>query len=190
MNNLQIVHDLDFSETNDLRRSSDNFTTSSNSNRPVNYIDEEQEDDKLNDNVEIDDEDLNMDSGNEGYHEDCMYKYADNNSDEEYEEGEIFDDDTVKRSDKIVSNEERITKPYITKYERNRLLGNRIKQILMGAPPRIKGVEHLPAKKIAELELKHKIMPLVIIRPLPDGKKEKWYIREFLNMDDFESKET
>ena len=37
-------------------------------------------------------------------------------------------------------------------------------------------------KQIAELELKNKTIPIIIIRPLPNGHIEEWKVSEFLNI--------
>ena len=65
----------------------------------------------------------------------------------------------------------RIGPPWLTKYERARVIGARALQIALGAPPLIP-LEHLKSKnpiRIAEEELKRKVLPLVIRRWLPNG---------------------
>ena len=64
------------------------------------------------------------------------------------------------------------------KYERVRLLGDRAQQLALGAKPMLKNIEGLSTKEIAELEIKNNVIPLIIERPLPNGKKERWYISE------------
>ena len=66
----------------------------------------------------------------------------------------------------------------MTKYEKNRIIGDRSKQIALGAKPLIKDASHLSSKEIAELELKHNVLPLIIERPLPNGMKERWRVSE------------
>lgn len=118
--------------------------------------------------------------------EPCLYKKA-NLSDSE-EEGddeaeEVFDDEdedekNTKGENIYVPKEQRITKPFLTKYERVRLIGDRTKQLSGGAKPLIKNVDHLSAEEIAKLELQHNIIPLIIERPLPNGLKERWTVNE------------
>ena len=79
---------------------------------------------------------------------------------------------------KYIKPEDRITKPYLFEFERVRILGERAKQISMGAKPMIKNVDNLDPKTIAKLELTNKIIPLIILRELPDGRIEKWKIEE------------
>ena len=80
--------------------------------------------------------------------------------------------------DEIVKPEERVTKPFLTKFERVRLLGDRAKQLSLGAKPMLKNTELLNPKEIARLELEKKVIPLIIERTLPNGKKERWNITE------------
>ena len=68
----------------------------------------------------------------------------------------------------------------MTIYERVRLLGERAKQISLGAKPMVKNVDNLGPKEIARLELEQKVLPLIIIRTLPNGLKEKWRVNELL----------
>ena len=79
---------------------------------------------------------------------------------------------------KVVSGESRITKPYLTKYERIPLLACRSQQLFFGAQPMIKDVGNLSSLEIAKLELEYKIIPLVIERPLPGNVVENWKISE------------
>ena len=75
------------------------------------------------------------------------------------------------------------TIPFLTKYERARILGQRAKQINMGAQSFIK----IPANVIdgiiiAELELKQKKIPFIIKRPLPNGACEYWNVNDLENI--------
>lgn len=150
--------------------------------------DEEVEDeDDLNDNIEIDDEDKEIVDEKQEKIDDieCFYKYVnqeddDKENDNEDIDEEYFEEDIKEYSD-IVPNEDRITKPFLTKYERVRLIGDRVRQLSLGAKPMIKNVEQLSPNEIAELELKHNVIPLYIERPLPNGKKERWYIKELIH---------
>lgn len=83
----------------------------------------------------------------------------------------------LKRNLKVPDNE-RVTIPKLTKYEKVRLLGTRAKQISDGSKVFIKSKKVRNAMDIAELELKHKVIPLKIKRPLPNGKYEIWSIKE------------
>jgi DNA-directed RNA polymerase I, II, and III subunit RPABC2 len=71
------------------------------------------------------------------------------------------------------------TIPYLTKYERARILGQRAKQINSGVQPFIKVPENvIDGYIIAEMELKEKRIPFIIRRPLPNGGSEYWSIKD------------
>ena len=75
------------------------------------------------------------------------------------------------------------TIPYLTKYERARILGQRAKQIESGATPFIKVPENMiDGYLIAELELKQGRIPFIIRRPMPNGGSEYWKINDLENI--------
>lgn len=152
---------------------------------------EVEDEDKLDEDVEIEEEEDDVSDESEAaeaavteegeYKEKCIYKHADEGSDDEFDDinEEIFSDD--KDDEKLperVPDNERITKPIMTKYEMVRLLGIRTRQIALGAKPMIKNTDNLSSKEIAALELKMNMIPLIIIRPLPNGRKEYWRVSE------------
>lgn len=77
-----------------------------------------------------------------------------------------------------VLGEERITKPFLFDYERIALLSKRTKQLSSGAKSMIKDSIEMPAYTVAELELEHNVIPLIIGRMLPNGKEELWKVGE------------
>jgi DNA-directed RNA polymerase I, II, and III subunit RPABC2 len=77
------------------------------------------------------------------------------------------------------------TIPYLTKYERARVLGQRAKQIEYGknlengSKPFVKVPENVvDGYVIAELELQQKKIPFIIRRPIPSGGFEYWSIKD------------
>jgi len=71
------------------------------------------------------------------------------------------------------------TLPYLTKYERARVLGQRAKQINSGAKSFVKIPENvIDGYLIAELELSQKRVPFIIRRPIPGGACEYWKLRD------------
>lgn len=75
----------------------------------------------------------------------------------------------------------RITTPYLTKYERARVLGTRALQIAMCAPVMVELEGETDPLEIAYKELKAKKIPIIIRRYLPDGSWEDWGIDELIN---------
>ncbi|QRV83457.1 DNA-directed RNA polymerases I, II, and III subunit RPABC2 [Ceratobasidium sp. AG-Ba] len=77
-------------------------------------------------------------------------------------------------------NKERITTPYLTKYERARILGTRALQISMNAPVLVPLDGESDPLQIAMKELAQRKIPLVIRRYLPDGSFEDWSVSELI----------
>ncbi|KAI8053487.1 RNA polymerase, subunit omega/K/RPB6 [Syncephalis plumigaleata] len=69
---------------------------------------------------------------------------------------------------------DRTTTPYMTKYERARILGTRALQISMNAPVLVELEGETDPLVIAHKELVEKKIPLIIRRFLPDGSYEDW----------------
>ncbi|KAI0461245.1 hypothetical protein LJB42_001263 [Komagataella kurtzmanii] len=87
-----------------------------------------------------------------------------------------------KRSNKelAILKEERTTTPYLTKYERARILGTRALQISMNAPVLVDIEGETDPLQIAMKELSQRKIPLVIRRYLPDGSYEDWGCDELI----------
>ena len=74
----------------------------------------------------------------------------------------------------------RKTSPYMTKYERARIIGTRALQISMNAPVMVDTEGLIDPMEIAEKELNAKLVPFIIRRYLPDGSFEDWKVSELL----------
>jgi DNA-directed RNA polymerase subunit K/omega len=89
----------------------------------------------------------------------------------------------VRDQNGIIVDDLHRTLPYLTKYERTRILGQRAKQINSGATPFVKVPENvIDGYLVAELELKQKRIPFIIRRPLPNGGSEYWNIKDLENI--------
>ena len=85
----------------------------------------------------------------------------------------------VRDSNNIIIDPLHRTIPFLTKYEKARILGQRAKQIETGAKPFISVPENIiDGYVIAELELQQKRIPFIIRRPIPGGAFEYWNIRD------------
>jgi DNA-directed RNA polymerase I, II, and III subunit RPABC2 len=85
----------------------------------------------------------------------------------------------VRNSDNIIIDPLHKTIPFLTKYEKTRILGQRAKQIEMGARPFISVDEKIiDSYIIAELELREKKIPFIIKRPIPNGGFEYWHVKD------------
>uniref|UniRef100_A0A6C0KUF0 Uncharacterized protein n=1 Tax=viral metagenome TaxID=1070528 RepID=A0A6C0KUF0_9ZZZZ len=77
------------------------------------------------------------------------------------------------------------TLPYLTKYEKARILGQRAKQINSGMTAFVKVPENIiDGYLIAEMELAQKRIPFIIKRPVPGGGCEYWRVSD-LELIDF-----
>ena len=71
------------------------------------------------------------------------------------------------------------TCPYLSKFEKTRVLGQRAMQINAGAPAFVKVPENIvDGYLIAEMELSQKKVPFIIRRPLPNGGSEYWKLSD------------
>ena len=85
----------------------------------------------------------------------------------------------TKNSDGIIIDPLHRTIPFLTKYERARILGQRANQIETGAKPLVRVPENVvDGYIIAELELKEKKIPFIIRRPIPGGACEYWNLKD------------
>ena len=67
--------------------------------------------------------------------------------------------------------------PILTKYEKARILGERARQLEEGAQAFVKvPPEIIDSYIIAEMELKEKVIPFILERPLPNGGCEYWRV--------------
>ncbi|KAI0128904.1 DNA-directed RNA polymerases I [Xylariales sp. AK1849] len=84
------------------------------------------------------------------------------------------------QKDKKIPAEERTTTPYMTKYEKARILGTRALQISMNAPVLVDLEGETDPLQIAIKELREKKIPLIVRRYMPDGYYEDWTCEELL----------
>jgi DNA-directed RNA polymerase subunit K/omega len=131
-------------------------------------------------NEEEEDEEEEDEGGDDG---DCLYRFTGKKKKVKDVLADIDVEDDFFEEDQIISStfvepSKRMTKNYLTIYERVRILGERAKQLSLGAKALIKGAENMDPKLVARMELEKKIIPLIIIRTLPNGQKEKWKVSE------------
>ncbi|KAK4170755.1 putative DNA-directed RNA polymerases I, II, and III subunit [Triangularia setosa] len=82
--------------------------------------------------------------------------------------------------DKKIPNDQRKTTPYMTKYEKARILGTRALQISMNAPVLVDLEGETDPLQIAIKELREKKIPLIVRRYMPDGTYEDWTCEELM----------
>jgi DNA-directed RNA polymerase I, II, and III subunit RPABC2 len=131
---------------------------------------EDEEDDEFDDNyLQKFDNDLIKNYVND-FHPECL-----NHNYDEISKLTIV----TRNQDGIIVDPLHRTIPYLTKYEKARVLGQRAKQIETGAKPLVKVPENIvDSYIIAELELREKKVPFIIRRPIPGGGCEYWNIKD------------
>lgn len=78
---------------------------------------------------------------------------------------------------------EKKTRPYITKFEKAKIIGVRAEQLAVGAKANIEVPEYLTdVRKIAENEFYEKKIPFIIRRKLPGGEYEYFRLTDFKNI--------
>lgn len=137
-------------------------------------------------NLIIDDDDDDEDEYDESYLQKFDSEITKNYINEYHPECLIHNYDEITKLAMVVRDSTNIiidplhkTIPFLTKYERARILGQRAKQIETGARPLVKLPENvIDSYVIAELELQQKRIPFIIRRPIPDGGCEYWNLKD------------
>ena len=71
------------------------------------------------------------------------------------------------------------TYPFLTQFERTKIIGLRANQLSKGSVPFIPVPKHITdVRDIARLELEQKRLPYIIKRPLPNGTYEYWRLTD------------
>jgi DNA-directed RNA polymerase I, II, and III subunit RPABC2 len=71
--------------------------------------------------------------------------------------------------------------PFLTQFEKTKILGFRTNQLSQGARAYISVPEHITdLREIARMELEARRLPIILKRPMPDGTFEKWRLSDLL----------
>ena len=116
-------------------------------------------------------------------HSESMDEYIDDVDDDlEITESVLTSNDIVSvhetYSDYYTST--KITSPFLTKFERAKVIGIRAQMLASGAEPMISPAFPEECYDIAVLELKAKKIPLIIRRYLPNKKFEDWRLEDLI----------
>ena len=85
----------------------------------------------------------------------------------------------TRNNDGIIIDDYHKTIPFLTKYEKTRVIGQRIQQLNNGAKVYVNVSDDIIDNNvIAEMELKEKKIPFIIRRPLPDNTFEYWKLQD------------
>jgi DNA-directed RNA polymerase I, II, and III subunit RPABC2 len=81
----------------------------------------------------------------------------------------------------VLRDANHMTYPYLTLYERTKVLSLRASQLARGAPPFIDVPEYLTdVYEVARAELEAKRLPYILKRPLPNGEYEYWRLADLM----------
>ncbi len=116
---------------------------------------------------------------------------SDNDDNDDENKSDNDDNDDENKSDNLIKEEfaknevpkeniNKITFPYLTKFEKTLLLGFRTEQIMNGSAIMLdlKKINKKDPFEIAKAELEAKVIPFKIKRNLPNGKFEIWKISQ------------
>lgn len=144
------------------------------------------ENDEIFNNDGDDEEDDDDDEDNENYlqrfddnlRKNIIADYHPEMQQHNYEEVDALSR-VIKNENGIIIDPLHKTLPFLTKYEKARILGERAKQLNSGAKPFIE-IENniIDGYLIALKELEQKKMPFIIKRPLPNGGSEYWRLKD------------
>ena len=141
-------------------------------------IEEDKEDDKddeIDDDSDVEDDKDNILEGDTDNPECLLLEDLTN---DELLLDELETDIIEENGVECLSKENRVSNNRLTKYEMVRILGERTKELTMGAKPLVKNYKTLSYEDIAIEEFKKNMTPFKIKRPLPDGKYEIWTLDE------------
>ena len=137
---------------------------------------------EISDDDDTDDEEDDDDESFQKFDEELKEKYLEsvhpeslsNNYDEISSLSKV-----VRDNNGTIIDELHRTVPWLTKYEKTRVLGQRIKQLNTGAEPFIKVATSIIDNSIvAQMELEQKKLPFIIRRPIPGGGSEYWRLKD------------
>ena len=165
-------HNSDKSEISDDEEGDSNIDSDS----EIVYVDDPIVNDEIDEDTDDDDDYLQK------FDAELTNNYVANT----HPETAVHNYDEVSILTKVVRNEENIitdglhrTIPYLTKYEKTRIIGARAKQLNEGSRPFIKVKEHvIDGYLIAQQELEEKKIPFIIRRPVPGGGSEYWNLTD------------
>lgn len=137
----------------------------------------------------VDDPDDQLESdGDDDYNEDIFKKLENGFSDDisfVHPQTTEVNNNELKNLMKVVRNKYGIiidtihrTPPILSKYEYTRILGQRLTQLNNGNHSFITREGHIDNTSIAEEEIKRKLLPVVIRRPLWSGASEYWLLED------------
>ena len=188
----QIANTDDEDEDEDEDDDNENKDNSENADKPENVIISTEEANNLVASEDEDEDETDSeDEDNETYqkldHEldrDILLEYHPEAKYSSYNEV-LAQSKIVRNKNGEIIDELHTTLPFLTKYEKARILGLRAKQINNGSEPFVNIPNNvIDGSIIAEMELKQNKIPFIIRRPIPNGGSEYWKISDLELLED------
>ena len=140
----------------------------------------------INDNDDTDYNDDEDDDSSENYLQKFNSELTKNYIDSFHPECLSANLDEVEKLSRVIRDKNNIiidplhkTVPFLTKYEKARIIGQRCAQLDHGAIPFVKVPEDIiESYIIADMELQEKKIPFIIKRPIPNGGFEYWNVKD------------
>jgi len=172
-------NDLGYDDELEQPNTSENITSikESTTSNDYNFNDEYNNISPINSDIDSDDEDYLQKFDNENkksyiqeIHPECII--------DNLHTVEMYS--IIKRNDKgVIDDEYHKSIPFLTKYEKTRILGQRAQQINSGSEPFVDVPENIiDGYLVAEIELAQKKIPFIIRRPMPNNTFEYWKVND------------
>ena len=163
------------------KKTSSRKTSRKSSNKKGKKEEEETDDDNDDDDEDDDDDDNEkedyLQKFDKNFRNEFIKQYHPESNTHNYEQVKILT--AITRDGERITDGIHKTLPFLTKYEKTRVLGQRAKQINAGAKPMIDVAQNImDGYIIAKLELEQKKIPFIIKRPLPNGECEYWNLAD------------
>lgn len=105
------------------------------------------------------------------YHPECVLDYTET----------INQKVQLQKVGSIGGDENHKSQPFLTVFEKTKILGTRTNQLAQGAKAYIAVPSHITKTlDIAKLELEQRRLPFIVKRPMPDGTFEFWRLKDLM----------
>jgi DNA-directed RNA polymerase subunit K/omega len=171
------MNDPDEDEDEDEDDNNDVSYKKNSSKGSVDVIQENEEDDD-DDDEDMEDDENYLKKFDKDVKNNFLESYHPEVFSHNYEEVKMLSN-VVRDENNVIIDPLHKTIPFLTKFEKSRILGQRAKQLDTGAQPFVnveKGI--IDGYVIALKELEQKVIPFIIKRPLPNGGFEYWKVSD------------
>ena len=170
--NKDIKEDATLDEEDDV----ENFTLSDDENE--NDIIDDENEEEYNDVYDEDDNEYTNELFGDNLRMGYINQYHPEMKEISYDEMKIRTKIKYNK-DGIIQDDIHKTVPFLTKFEKTRVIGLRTSQIENNAPTFLTNTDlYIDPIHIAERELTEKKLPFIIARPLPNGEREFWNLKD------------